>query len=83
MATKTRSVRFLVPVAGLDFSARAGDVIDLPASQAAKWIDGIRGQDADDPWPPTTARPEALVADVAAVVGAADSVDPAGADATA
>ena len=72
----TRAVRFLVPVAGLDFSARAGEVVQLPESVAAPWIDGVRGQDAADPWPPKTARPEALVADVAAVGAQADSVDP-------
>lgn len=78
----TRKVRLLVPVAGLDFSGRAGEIIDIPESIADVWLDGVRAQPADAPWPPTAARPEALVADVAAATATGDSDDPAGADAT-
>ncbi|MEV7871504.1 hypothetical protein AB0P17_36640 [Streptomyces sp. NPDC088124] len=41
-------IRILEPVAGLDFSWLAGDVVDLPEEQAAAWADGHRAVRADD-----------------------------------
>lgn len=50
-ATVTRGglvpVRFLVAVAGLDFSRTPGEVVELPADEAAKWCDGVRAERTD------------------------------------
>lgn len=35
-------IRMLTSVAGAGFSWRAGEEIDLPGPEAAKWADGVR-----------------------------------------
>ncbi|MFO7164911.1 MAG: hypothetical protein DIU75_016400 [Mycolicibacterium hassiacum] len=50
---QTRRIRLLVSVAGLDFSWRSGEVVELPAAEAAKWADGERAVFADDIEPET------------------------------
>jgi hypothetical protein len=45
-------IRIKTPIAGGDFSWRPGEVVDLPAAEAAKWADGQRAEyvnDADAP----------------------------------
>lgn len=45
-------IRIKTPIAGSDFSWRPGEVVDLPAAEAAKWADGQRAEyvnDADAP----------------------------------
>ncbi len=37
-------VRFLTSVAGATFSARPGEVLDLPADEARVWADGQRAE---------------------------------------
>lgn len=37
-------IRMLTSVAGEGFSWRAGDVVDLPGPEAAKWADGVRAE---------------------------------------
>jgi len=38
------AVRFLVSVAGLDFSYVPGQTVNMPADEAAKWCDGVRAE---------------------------------------
>jgi hypothetical protein len=40
-------IRILQPVAGADFSWAAGDVVELPDEEAAKWADGNRAEAVD------------------------------------
>jgi hypothetical protein len=37
-------IRMLTSVAGEGFSWRAGEEIDLPGAEAAKWADGVRAE---------------------------------------
>ncbi|MBC3989336.1 hypothetical protein H8N00_10675 [Streptomyces sp. AC563] len=37
-------IRMLTSVAGQGFSWRAGEEIDLPGAEAAKWADGVRAE---------------------------------------
>lgn len=37
-------IRMLTSVAGEGFSWRAGEEIDLPGPEAAKWADGVRAE---------------------------------------
>lgn len=37
-------IRMLTSVAGEGFSWRAGEEIDLPGEEAAKWADGVRAE---------------------------------------
>lgn len=37
-------IRVLQSVGGLDFSWVPGDIVDLPAEEAAKWADGYRAE---------------------------------------
>jgi len=37
-------IRILTSVAGEGFSWRAGEEIDLPGPEAAKWADGVRAE---------------------------------------
>ncbi|MFJ9020801.1 hypothetical protein ACIRPU_12575 [Streptomyces sp. NPDC102259] len=37
-------IRMLTSVAGVDFEWHAGQEIDLPGTEAAKWADGVRAE---------------------------------------
>ena len=37
-------IRLLTSVAGEGFSWRAGEEVDLPGAEAAKWADGVRAE---------------------------------------
>jgi hypothetical protein len=53
-------IRMLTSVAGAGFSWDAGQVIDLPGSEAALWADGVRAEMVrDDPVETPEANPAA------------------------
>ena len=54
-------IRILQSISGSDFAWSAGDIVDLPGDEAAKWVDGyraelVRGEKVETP--ETTAAPE-------------------------
>jgi hypothetical protein len=47
----TALIRILQGVAGEDFSWSPGEVVELPADEAAKWADGYRAEYVTPPEP--------------------------------
>lgn len=55
-------VRVLQPVAGVDFSWTPGEIVELPAAEAAKWADGSRCELVKGSTPAGSTTPEAAAA---------------------
>jgi hypothetical protein len=51
-----RKVRVLVPIASADWSHTIGDVVEIPAEQAANWISGGLAEAVDEPAAPAPAK---------------------------
>jgi len=52
-------IRMLTSVAGDDFAWEAGQVVDLPGSEATKWADGVRAVLVRSVQPETPEQPAA------------------------
>ncbi|MFD7093393.1 hypothetical protein [Streptomyces xanthophaeus] len=66
-------IRILQGVSGDGFSWIAGDVVDLPEAEAAKWADGDRAERIDPP--PAGRPPRAARADNGTDAGTDETVD--------
>jgi hypothetical protein len=74
------TVRILRAVAGLDFSWKKGDLVDMDDDRAAQWADGVRAELADQapPAPPAPAASASRDAGDGAPPDDADNADDGG-----
>ncbi|MFF8034919.1 hypothetical protein [Streptomyces sp. NPDC016626] len=74
-------IRVLQAVAGLHCSWQAGDLVDLPDDEAAKWADGVRAELADQtPAAPAGSSPAPPADDPPPSAGPAPADDPGAGD---